>query len=82
MTTLGSFLGSSRFCSFPAGFEGFLPVLLVCVLAQRQRVRVEKFDAPCDVFSLLVLCLAFGPEMEIKDGLDDIVVFDLFALVR
>lgn len=77
----GGLFGTARIGSFPTGLQSLLTVLLVSILDKSERLRVEHLDGPVNTFSLIVLRLALGPEMEEEDSLDHIVVLDFLAFL-
>mmetsp|Transcript_36769 Transcript_36769/g.48251 ORF Transcript_36769/g.48251 Transcript_36769/m.48251 type:complete len:281 (-) Transcript_36769:2940-3782(-) len=79
LATLGSLLSAARVSCLPAGLEGLLAILLIRVLHQSQSLRVEHLDAPGDVLGLLACGLAFRPQMEHEECLDDIIVLDFLV---
>lgn len=80
LSAFSCLLGPTRVSCFPTCLKCFFAVLLVRVLNQGQSLRVEHFYGPGDSMCHFVCGFAFREHMKLKDGLNYIVVLDLFPV--
>lgn len=77
---LCGFLSSSGLCGLPASFKCFFTVFFICVFDNCNRLRCEHLQYPGYVLCLLVQSFGFGPQIKIKDSLQNVVM--LHFLIR
>lgn len=77
----GGFLSPTRLLFLPTLLQRCLAVFLVRILNDSDSLAAVDLHLPSNLSRLVVLRLALGPFVQVKQGLNDVVVLDLSSLL-